>query len=419
MSKIQDKRDRTARLLQLEIILWQHPNGLTAKDIAQKCDVSLKTAYRDLRALESELHVPVWEKGDKRGILEGHFLPAITFSLTDATNIFLATRLMQSYFSTFNLSIAFTFMKLNAMIPSPFKQQLQEIIDYDNQNKKIKNENLVDNFNKFINAWLTRYQVKIRYQEISGEEILDTIEPYFIEPISWWRTYFIIAYSHRDKIIRSFNIIQFVGEINLTPNTYEIPPSFDAMDYLSSSWSAVIEGKIEVVKLRFKHNFKGYIANASFHPSQIVEYQTDGSIIVTLKIRNTRDFQAWVLGWSDAVEVLEPETLRKQIIEDNISVLKIYNSKYKLSDYDLNDTQWKLIIPILPLPASTGRPRANQREVINGILWVLRNKKRWSDLPQKYGSYSTCHSRFQEWQKDGTWNRILQILLFNLSDCPY
>jgi predicted DNA-binding transcriptional regulator YafY len=417
MSKIQNKRDRTARLLKIEIVLWQHPSGLTVKDIAQKCDISIRTAYRDLTALETELHIPIWEEGDKRGITDGYFLPPITFSLTDATNIFLATRLMQSYFSTFNLSMAFTFMKLNSMIPSPFKQQLQEIIDYDNKYRKFKNSILVDNFNILIDAWFTRHEVDIRYQEISGEEIVDNIEPYFIEPVSWWRTYFVIAYSYRSKSIRSFNIAQFVGEIKLTSKTYEVPSSFNAIDYLNSSWCVVTEGEVEVIKLRFNKTIKGYTKTALFHPSQIIEQERDGSIIVTLKIRNTIDFRAWVMGWGDDVEVLEPESLRNQIINYHRSSLGTYKFKNESFDNNISDMQWELIKPLLSPPASTGRPRANPRNIINGILWVLRNRKRWSDIPRKYGSYSTCHFRFQEWQKDGTWNRILQILLFNLSNC--
>jgi predicted DNA-binding transcriptional regulator YafY len=413
MSKIKEKRDRTARLLQLGIILWQYPGGIAVKDIAQKCNVSLKTAYRDLRALESELHVPIWEEHDKRGIVEGHFLTPITFSLTDAANIFLATRLMQSYFSTFNLSIAFTFMKLNSMLPSPFKQQLQEIIDYDSKNREIKNNKLVDNFNRLIDAWLTRHEVNIRYQEISGEEIVDSIKPYFIEPVSWWRTYFVIAYSFRSKCIRSFNIAQLIGEINLTSKTYEIPPSFNAIDYLNSSWCADTEGEFEVIRLRFNQTIKGYTINALFHPSQIIEQESDGSTIVTLKIRNTIDFRAWVMGWGSEVEVLEPESLRNQILNSHRSALEIYKFKHESFSIDLSDTQWELIKPILPPPASTGHPMANQRNTLNGILWVLRNRKRWSDLPRRYGSYSTCHSRLQKWQKDGTWNKILHILLFN------
>ena len=60
---------------------------------------------------------------------------------------------------------------------------------------------------------------------------------------------------------------------------------------------------------------------------------------------------------------------------------------------DLRDDQWELIAPLLPSQKKRGRPRADDRRTLNGILWVLRSGARWKDLPKEYGSRSTCHRR--------------------------
>jgi transposase len=73
---------------------------------------------------------------------------------------------------------------------------------------------------------------------------------------------------------------------------------------------------------------------------------------------------------------------------------------------ELGDEQWELIAPLLPKHKRRGRPRAEDRRTLNGILWVLRSGARWKDLPPKYGSHSTCHRRLQEWQDQGVWERI-------------
>ncbi len=44
---------------------------------------------------------------------------------------------------------------------------------------------------------------------------------------------------------------------------------------------------------------------------------------------------------------------------------------------------------------------------VNGILWKLRTGAPWRDLPERYGPWQTCHSRFVRWQADGTWDRLL------------
>jgi transposase len=50
-------------------------------------------------------------------------------------------------------------------------------------------------------------------------------------------------------------------------------------------------------------------------------------------------------------------------------------------DEELGDEQWDLIAPLLPKPTGRGRPRAEDRRTLNGILWVLRSGARWKDLP--------------------------------------
>jgi transposase len=73
---------------------------------------------------------------------------------------------------------------------------------------------------------------------------------------------------------------------------------------------------------------------------------------------------------------------------------------------ELRDDQWALIEPLLPAQKRRGRPRADDRRTLNGILWVLRSGARWKDLPPKFGSRSTCHRRLQEWQEQRVWERI-------------
>ena len=48
--------------------------------------------------------------------------------------------------------------------------------------------------------------------------------------------------------------------------------------------------------------------------------------------------------------------------------------------------------------------------MINGILWVLRTGAPWRDLPERYGSWHTCHDRLLRWRRGGVWERVLQQL---------
>lgn len=74
----------------------------------------------------------------------------------------------------------------------------------------------------------------------------------------------------------------------------------------------------------------------------------------------------------------------------------------------LNNRQWEKIKPLLPSPHvhEKGRPRKNDRLVIEGILWILRTGAPWRDLPSEFGSWETIYSRFYRWSHLGVWNRI-------------
>jgi transposase/heme-degrading monooxygenase HmoA len=80
----------------------------------------------------------------------------------------------------------------------------------------------------------------------------------------------------------------------------------------------------------------------------------------------------------------------------------------------LSDAQWERVKPLLPPPHKEGRPRADDRRTLEGILFVLRAGCRWHDLPAAYGSAVTCWRRFQQWERDGTWERIWHELIATL-----
>jgi transposase len=70
-----------------------------------------------------------------------------------------------------------------------------------------------------------------------------------------------------------------------------------------------------------------------------------------------------------------------------------------------------MVAPLLPelRPRAElrGRPLANTRAVLNGVLWVMYSGASWSTLPRKYPSYQTCHRRFKTWHDSGVLARVM------------
>ena len=90
-------------------------------------------------------------------------------------------------------------------------------------------------------------------------------------------------------------------------------------------------------------------------------------------------------------------------------------SKHLPTIWRLPDEVWAEIKPLLPpeKPAGTpGRPAVPFRKVLDGILYVLRTGCQWKAVPKEFGSGSTCHQRFQEWERTGSWrNRFRKLLI--------
>lgn len=89
---------------------------------------------------------------------------------------------------------------------------------------------------------------------------------------------------------------------------------------------------------------------------------------------------------------------------------------------DLTDEQWQAIEQFIPARERKepgrqgGRPWRSPREVMNGVLWILRTGAPWADLPERYPPYQTCHRRYQTWVQKGILRKILRALAEDLRE---
>lgn len=80
----------------------------------------------------------------------------------------------------------------------------------------------------------------------------------------------------------------------------------------------------------------------------------------------------------------------------------------------VDDALWADLAPLLRSTKprkKPGRPRRDDRQILNGILWLLRTGAQWSALPPAFGPKSTCHRRFQEWVTSGAFAHAWALLL--------
>ena len=90
--------------------------------------------------------------------------------------------------------------------------------------------------------------------------------------------------------------------------------------------------------------------------------------------------------------------------------------------HELSDGQWEQIAAFFPdryHHGGAGHPWKEHRPIVDGILWHLHTGAPWPDLPDRYGPWQTVYDRFNRWRKDGTWAKLLDVLLLRLDKAGF
>jgi len=82
----------------------------------------------------------------------------------------------------------------------------------------------------------------------------------------------------------------------------------------------------------------------------------------------------------------------------------------------ISDELWERMAPLLQIDKSrkkSGRPRRDDRVLLEGLLWLCLRREPWAALPAEFGPKSTCHARFREWIESGAlvraWPDLVRI----------
>jgi transposase len=83
-----------------------------------------------------------------------------------------------------------------------------------------------------------------------------------------------------------------------------------------------------------------------------------------------------------------------------------------LRRYEIRDDEWERIHTYFEdgNPKGKGRPRSEPRNMLNGILWIIRSGAAWRDMPERYGAYTTVYGWFKKWAESGLFAKILEDL---------
>ena len=76
----------------------------------------------------------------------------------------------------------------------------------------------------------------------------------------------------------------------------------------------------------------------------------------------------------------------------------------------LTDQEWEIIEPLLPVKKRTRPPKWSKRDIMDGILYQLKNGCNWVDLPKDLPPYSTVFWHYKQWREEGVFDNIMATL---------
>jgi predicted DNA-binding transcriptional regulator YafY len=314
-----EKQDRMARLLHELLLLQGAARGLTSQDIADRMDITRRTAQRDLRALE-EIGVPLLVDRTRWRLVDGYFLPPVRFSLQEAVGMLLSARLMLRYADRQNRYTAMAYEKLAAVLPAALRQPLLETAAALKQ--KPENGPYTKVLAALTTGWAERRKVVITYtMERTFER---TLWPLFLEPSAIGHTCYLVAYDQKLRAVRSYKVERISG-VRVTDQRFDQPLGFSIAEHLANAWAIWASETPIDVELRFARDVAKRVRETRWHPSQALRQLPDGDLVMRLRIGSTTEIKNWVLGWGAACEVLAPAEFRQEMEGELEAMARVYD----------------------------------------------------------------------------------------------
>ena len=373
------------RQWQILISLMSRRMGMTIKELAQEVSVDDRTIRRDLNTLR-KANFPLEERVTAHGckhwkIIDGGANVPIHFNWSEAIALYLGRRLLDPLAGTnFWTSAQSAFSKIRAMlgeaalaqlskVEKTFLQTMPGVSDYSSKSELIDLLMLAIEDHKI--AWVA-YQSERATEPVSLE-----MYPYGI--VYHKGSLYLVAHSRSHEIrqdapessptgtpavptkqrasdtpilnpsrdahepavpgdahepaapvpVRHFKIDRVTG-VDVQTLQFSPDPDFSLEKHFANSFgifqSDDPSSKPKKIRIRFNSEVARYVQEKTWHPSQKITKEKDGSVVLEVSLNDTHEIKAWTLSFGPKATVLEPKSLRDEIVSDVEQLLKTYQA---------------------------------------------------------------------------------------------
>jgi predicted DNA-binding transcriptional regulator YafY len=325
--------DQLARQWKIIETLLASNSGKSAAQLADELDCNARTVYRDLEALQAAGFPLYTDRVDGKNLWSlldtlKHHIP-IPFTLTELLAIYFSRDMLKFLQNTvFHESLESLFEKIKTTIPAESKKYLTTVQQtFQVTLKQFKEYGKYrEILNTIKDAALNHKTVEMVYFTMGRrKEGRRKVDPYRI--LFFNGTFYVIGFCHLRKDCRTF-ALERIKMLTTTDERFIVPEDFRLEDYMGAGFG-IIGGSPEKVKIWFSPDIAGYIKEKTWHESQVINQQRDGSIIFEADMAITEELVSWVISWGAKAEVLEPQALKDRIHAEVLAMLKASGESLK------------------------------------------------------------------------------------------
>ncbi|HEX7066288.1 MAG TPA: transcriptional regulator [Bacillales bacterium] len=313
--------DRIIRLFKILLAIQANP-GITAKELADKCETTDRTIYRDLRLLD--IIAPITNDGYGKGYrFVGNFaMYPLNFTEQEA----LVFSVLPSVLDKSKLPLGFdsAYDKVMATHVKETRKRhetLENVADMIQMGTPAYRETSTNFLLPIMQAIISNKTIRAVYHTQSRNELTEReIDPYYLVPRE--QRFYLIGYCHAKHEIRTFRISRF-RQIEMTSNTFN-KGDFNIAQYMKHTWSIERGDSLITFKIKFQADVARYVKEEELFVRPKMTDLPDGSLLFEVTVNHEREFMNWVVQYGPSAEILEPASIREKFKEQLADWRRLY-----------------------------------------------------------------------------------------------
>lgn len=294
--------------------------------LARELEVSSKTISRDIDFMRDRMLLPIEYEPSEHGYVytrEVESFPTIDISEGELLALSVARKALDHYKGTpFEKPLTNAFNKLAASLPDTITanlEQLSETISFKHGQHSQLDENTLQ---VAIKGALEKRVLAFAYKK-AGADRPETrsVEPFHVT--NYLGKWYLIARDRQRNAMRTF-LLARASDLELQSESFNIPGDFSIDDYLWSSFGIWSQSGDHAVAIEIAPRLADYVSENVWHPTQRIEPNENGCIVVHFRLGSLEEISQWVLSWGDQAKVLEPPELRSLVKERAQAISEMY-----------------------------------------------------------------------------------------------